>query len=309
MDEVSTSPDTTAEAPADVSSGSVESAVPSGESTGTTEAAPQVSAAPTTPVAEEPTAPAFNTEQWDGNLDTLPSHLKEPVQFLHRQLESGFTKKFQGLSDERKTFETERDAWTEKSTGWNQEKGRLESELSLLRNLMNGEEDPRVGEFQEKNSTLTQDLAKLQSEYAHFKELVETDINEQAQTYANRFKAEHSDIFESEEKRGILSNLLDQGWTPEAGVKLINQDERVIGLATELKGKGVPPEVAVEHAIMKSGSASHPPRPGARLTSGAESRNNPASVSQSAYDTNNPNEGRLLAARAAMNWKAKNNLS
>ena len=307
MSEVTTSPETTAEAPAEVSSGSVESAAPSGESTGTTEAAPQVSAAP--PATEEPVAPAFNPEQWDGNFETLPENLREPVQFLHRQLEGGFTKKFQGLSDERKAFETERDSWKESSSDWKNEKGRLESELRLLQNLMHGEEDPRLGEFQEKNTTLTQELEGVRGEYEQYRELVEKDITEQAQIYAERFKAEHAEIFESEEKRNLLSNLLDQGWTPEAGIKLINQDERVVGLASELKGKGVPPDVAVEHAMLKAGSSPRAPRPGARLTSGAESRNNPASVRQSAYDTNNPNEGRLLAARAAMNWKTKNSLS
>ena len=308
MSEIATSPAPAAEAPAEASSGVVESADPSGEMAEPTiaETEQEVSTEPESSTVEEPEAPEFDPESWDGNLDALPAHLQEPVRFLHRQLEGGYTKKFQSLSDERKTFETERDSWKESSSDWSGEKARLESELTLLRNLMNGEEDPRIVEFQDKSVGLTNELGVLQQEFEAFKELVEHDIEEQSRAYAERFKADHAEVFESEEKRASLSNLLSKGWTPEVGVKLIGQNEKVIELANRLREKGSPPEVAVEHALLKLGNEpTRSPRPGARLTSGAEGRNNPNSVKQGVLDANNSNEARLLAARAAMNWKSK----
>tara|TARA_R110002020_G_scaffold21899_2_gene74342 strand:+ start:184 stop:1119 length:936 start_codon:yes stop_codon:yes gene_type:complete len=308
MSEIETSPAPAAEAPAEASTGAVESAEPSGEVTETTIAEPvqEVSTEPEGSAIEEPEAPAFDPESWDGNMDALPAHLQEPVRFLHRQLEGGYTKKFQSLSDERKAFESDRDSWKESNTGWKDEKDRLESELNLLRNLMNGEEDPRLEEYQEKNSGLIKNLAELQHEYEVFKGLVEEDIEEQSRLYAERFRSDNAEIFESEDKRQSLSTLLNQGWTPEVGVKLIGQNEKVIELANELREQGSPPAIAVEHALLKLGNEpTRSPRPGARLTSGAEGRNNPNSVKQSVSDANNSNEARLLAARAAMNWKSK----
>lgn len=308
MSEISTSPETAAEAPADASVSSVESTVPSGEMAGTTTADPiqEISTAPDT-IQKEPAAPAFDPDIWDGNIETLPNDLQGPVGFLHRQLEGGYTKKFQTLSDERKAFDAEKDSWKTTNPSWEAERTSLNDELKLLRNLLGGEEDPRISEFTDKNSGLTQELADLQSEFEQFRELVEEDITEQASLYAEKFKSTHAEIFENEDKRVALSSLLDDGWSPESGVKLLDYSDKVVALAKELKDRGIPSEVAVEHAVMKFGSEStRTPRPGARLTAGAESRNNPASVKQSVNDASTAGEARLFAARAAMNWQSKN---
>lgn len=310
MSEFSTSPDTTSEAPAEAPVESVESAAPSGGMTEptTVEATGGFSEEATT-TDETPEVPPIDLGSWDGNIDNLPENLREPVRFLHRQLESGYTKKFQSLSDERKAFETAKTE-SENAPGWERERGKLNEELKLLRSLMGGDEDPRVTEYLDKNGVLTQQLAELQGEYDQFKTFIEEDITEQAAVYADQFREKHSAIFDNADKRQMLSDFLDQGWSPEAGVKLMGYSPKVSELAQELKDRGVPSEVAVEHAVIKIGSTStRNPRPAARLTSGATSRNNPESVKQTVNNANTPGEARLMAARAAMNWQSKNKLT
>ena len=310
MSDVQTSP-APAEAAAPVADGgAVESPASSGELT--EQSVEDLSSAPegepTTEVSDETPDPWDHTT-WDGNLDNLPGHLQDPVRFLHKQLEGGYTKKFQSLSDERKAFDDERSQWQDENNSWKTDKSKLEAELDILRALYSGQEDPRIAEFQDTNDQLTRDLAELQGTHEAFQAHIKKDAEEQAREYANQFRKQHSDIFESEEKRGVLSNLMDGGWSPDDAVKLINADKKVVELANELKGKGVPPEVAVEHALLKAGSTTpRAPRPGATLTSGARSQNNPASGSRSGIGSANPRDARLIAARAAMNWQAKTKL-
>ena len=148
-------------------------------------------------------------------------------------------------------------------------------------------------------------LDTLQSEYNEYRELVDSDLQEQAEIYAKQFKEKNQDIFDSEEKRVQLSGLLSSGWDPENGVKLVGQTQEVIDLANGLLEKGTPPAVAVEHAFLSLNAQVRTPRPAARLTSGAESRNNPESISQESFAKNDPREARFAAARAAMAWKQK----
>lgn len=261
-------------------------------------------------------APEFDPESWDGNLDSLPEHLQKPVSFLHRQLESGYTKKFQSLADERKAFdaakvdlESAQQLGQESPQGWQEEKGALERELNLLRNVLDGVEDPRIAEYHEKSSTLETDLATLKEEFEGYKDFVQKDITAQADKYAEEYRSRHAAIFDSEEKRMELATHLDTGWDPEAAAKLVGQNKTVVALANQLMEAGTPAEVAVEHAVLKHGGPqTRAPRPGARLTSGAESRNNPESINQDSFKTGFAREDRMVAARAAMNWRAGSKL-
>ena len=146
----------------------------------------------------------------------------------------------------------------------------------------------------------------MQSEFENYKAIVEKDIQEQAQVYAKQYREKYSDIFKSEEKRGELSKLLDTGFDPESAAKLVGQGSEVLSLARKLVQQGTPSGVAVEHALIKAGNPTkRTPRPGARLTSGAESRNNPESIKQSVNSARDPSEARTLAARAAINCQKK----
>ena len=325
MSEVATSPAPVAAAPTpevasptpDVSaepavSDVAESPEPAGDlPEATTESAPEpVEAAevqPETPPNETP----FDPNTWDGNIDALPEFLKGPVQYLHRNLESGYTKKFQDLSEQRKTFESERDVWGQDKEAWELNKADVEAERDLLKQLLEGHEDPRVGELTEANKTLKAEVERIQSEHADYQRVVTADIEKQAREYADRFKAQHKAIFSSDEKRQQLSNLLGKDWNPEMAVKLVGVDERAISLATELRDKGTPEEVAVEHALLKIGrNQTRTPRPAARITSGAESRNNPESApGGSNLQSSTNHEARQLAAREALNWAKSQKLT
>ena len=255
--------------------------------------------------------PVFDHESWDGNLDSLPDHLKEPVSFLHRQLESGYTKKFQALADERKAFDAMQTEAKESSTVWADEKKTLTDELDLLRRILGGEEDPRLSELTGKHDELTSKFNALQAEYDGYKSFMQEDIARDAQLYAERFRADHAEIFDNDAQRAELVTLLDADWDPEEAVKLVGQPSNVVDLATELKKSGVKPELALEHAFLKLGAvnAPRPPRPGARMTSGAESSNNPESIRKDITHTNNNREARSMAAKAAMEWQARNRVS
>ena len=312
MSEIQTSPAPAASA--EVSAGAVESPEPSGTTMESTpETSPEVSTetpvevAASPEVEERPPEPEFDPESWDGNIESLPDTLRGPVDFLHRRLESGYTKKFQSLADERKELEQLRAAAAAPvDTTPAEEREAMQRELNLLRSLLEGAEDPRIAEYEAKNGTLSAELDKLTAEFGDYRSLVEADINEQAAKYAKDFRSKNAAIFDSEEKRSQLSGLLNNGWDPDLAVKLIGQNEKVVGFANSLKEQGVPPDVAIEHSLMKLGATQRRPRPGARLTAGAESRNNPASTKQTVNNAGSSNEARLLAARAAVNWRTKN---
>jgi hypothetical protein len=261
-------------------------------------------------LSEETVAPSmeFDVNSWDGNIDSLPEEWREAVRHLHKNLESGYTKKFQSLSEERKTFQADQERWTSEKDVWERSKSDVEGERDLLKRILEGEDDPRIQEFSEANEKLKGDLESIKGEYDSYKGLVDADIEHQAKEFASQFRKKNEAIFESEEKRVELSKFLTAGWEPEIAVKLIGQDEKVITLAAKLAESGTPQEVAVEHALMKSGSAPRTPRPGARITSGAESRNNPASTQSSGLPASN-RDARLSAARAAMNWAKEQKLS
>lgn len=292
-----------------------ESASPS-EVTAETQEAPVESSTSTvasaTSIKEEPAFPSladFDPSGWEGNIDLLPNELQEPIRFLHRNLEGGYTKKFQDLASQRKEFEETQSSWTQERETREASLKDVEDERNMLRQLLEGTEDPRISEFLEHNEKLKSDLSTLKSEYDQYQTSVRADIETQAKKYAEDFRGKHAEIFDSEEKRTRLGELLDLGWDPEAAVQLVDGDEKLVQLADELRQRGVPTEVAVEHARLKLGGVEtkRVPRPGARITAGAEGRNNPASTpGSSLHYANTSREARSLAAREALNWAAQN---
>ncbi len=309
MSEVQTSPAPAEAAPA-ADAGVVESPAPSGEMT--EQPMEELSSAPeekTTEESPDERPEPWDHTTWDGNLDNLPEHLQAPVRFLHKNLESGYTKKFQSLAEERKAFDADRKKWEEENISWKTDKDKTMAELDILRALYRGKEDPRIAQYQGQFDEQEEKFKAMQQEYNDFRAHVEKDIERQAQDYAKKFRAENKAIFDNDEKRAVLAQFMDDGWSPEDAVKLIDVDKKVVELAGQLKSRGVPPEVAVEHAMMKIGTAvSRKPRPGAQLTSGARSQNNPASTNRSINSAGNSREARLMAAREAVNWRSKTKL-
>tara|TARA_Y100001963_G_C6769471_1_gene444060 strand:- start:113 stop:1069 length:957 start_codon:yes stop_codon:yes gene_type:complete len=269
---------------------------------------PAVEASPEETPQSEPTNP-FNIDSWDGNIDLLPEDLRGPVRYLHKNLESGYTKKFQTLASERKQFEDDRNLWQTEKSAWDEGKSDLEAERDLLKRILAGSEDPRVGELTTANTELQANIEKLQGEYEAFQKMVDEDIEEQAKDYADKFANAHPGIFEDDVKRGIFSGLLEKEWEPEIAVKLVDADERVVELATQLREQGASHNLAFEHALLKAGTskARKAPRPGAKLTAGAESKNNPESTVGDTMPRTSK-DARFNAARAAVNWRKEQGL-
>ena len=103
---------------------------------------------------EEPTnlnTPSFSLDSWDGVLESLPASIRELVSKKQKDLESGYTPKYQDLAEQRKTFESEakkqRGTWEEK-----------ESQYALYKAMYEGREDPRV-------ATMKSELEALTSKY------------------------------------------------------------------------------------------------------------------------------------------------
>ena len=269
---------------------------------------PAVEASPEETPQSEPTNP-FNIDSWDGNIDLLPEDLRGPVRYLHKNLESGYTKKFQTLASERKQFEDDRNLWQTEKSAWDEGKSDLEAERDLLKRILAGSEDPRVGELTTANTELQANIEKLQGEYEAFQKMVDEDIEEQAKDYADKFANAHPGIFEDDVKRGIFSGLLEKEWEPEIAVKLVDADEKVVELATQLREQGASHNLAFEHALLKAGTskARKAPRPGAKLTAGAESKNNPESTVGDTMPRTSK-DARFNAARAAVNWRKEQGL-
>jgi hypothetical protein len=313
MDDVSTSPDVAVDAAPAPTSGT-ESAAPAVESSPAPEEVQTTTTAensaqetrgeiPTEKTPNVGSLSDFDADAWDGNIDLLPPELQVPVRHLHKNLEGGFTKKFQKLADDRKAFDTDRDAWSQDKKTWEDSKSELESERDMLKRILEGSEDPRIGELTTANEGLTASIQTIKDEYAAFQSMVDADIEEQAKEYADNFARQHANIFDDDAKRGEFEALLDSDWDPDVAVKLVGAGEKVVEMATKLKEGNANQELAVEHALLKVGESTgrSAPRPGAKLTAGAESKNNPASVSGQ-LETANPKEARSQAARAAMNW-------
>ena len=251
---------------------------------------------------------SFDSKSWDGNIDNLPTELQEPVRFLHKNLESGYTQKFQTLSDSRKKFETDQETWTTEKDEWNKVRDDVLSERDLLKQLLDGGEDPRVGELTKQYESSSADLARVNADFEEFRRLVEEDIDTQATEFAEKFYQEHKGIFDNEESSKMLSDLLDQEWEPELAVQLLFQSDEALKLANDLREKGTPQSVSVEHALLKHGSKKRTPRPAAKITAGAESVNNPASSHSYTDFGTTAADARMAAAQAAMHWRKRSEL-
>ena len=297
---------------------SVESPEPSGAETETSEAvaSENSSAAP----MEEPTEnvdpvasalAAFDPDAWDGNIDSLPQELQGPAQHIQKNLEGGYTKKFQTLAEERKTFDEANATWGKEKQEWESTRDDIITERDLLKQMMDGAEDPRLGNMTKKYETSSTELSKMKADFEEFRRLVEEDIDSQAEDYAQKFYEEHKEIFENEETHAQLDKLLDDEWEPVLAIQLINQSEETLNLAKELREQGTPQKVAIEHALLKGGGKmkKRDPRPGAKLTSGAEATNNPASSQAYTDFGTNSNDARRAAAQAAVNWRNRKSLT
>ena len=141
--------------------------------------------------------------------------------------------------------------------------------------LIGGNEDPRVGEYQEqvaeweqKHQAQLAEHTKLQEQYAAYQKSIDEAIDQEATEYAAWFKSENKDLFADKELENTFYGLVDEGWELEAAAKATRLPQQALVLARKAKADGVPDVYALRFAS-GGGRRTQAPRPGARITAGA----------------------------------------
>jgi len=229
---------------------------------------------PTTAQEEASTSPdtpaSWSHTDWDETFDTLPDNVRSVVEQRatekEKNLEAGYTPKLQALSEDRKTFDTEREAWAAK-----------EADYALLKALMDGDEDPRV-------ATLTQDRdewktkaetgeATWKAKYEESESAYKALQDKQDRTAVEQFKAKHPDLVKDtkSDQYKRWGDYVDQGWSMDNAAELVTLTPEAAAKAHAYAVEGVPQGKALHFAKLETSAPSAPrtPRPAAGITSGA----------------------------------------
>jgi hypothetical protein len=286
--------------------GDVAGEVTAAETQSAVESSSQSDGTPATPTTSqnqetEPSnqSPTFSLDTWDGVFDSLPEKIRDIVSKKNKDLEAGYTPKYQELAEQRKAFEAEakkqKDAWTQR-----------ESEYALYKAMYEGREDPRLAKVQTELSELTKKYETEKTDWKRQTELLQQKYVEledaHDNVYVEDFRKRHADMLASEEMRQKFSDFVEKGWDLDVAALLTNQSEEVVNLAAEFARSGVPHEHALQYAELKiNGSAPAPrqPRVGAKITNGATPSTNAARVPVADYDKLSLKDAYMQAAKKA----------
>ena len=286
--------------------GDVAGEVTAEETQSAVESSSQSDGTPATPTTSqnqetEPSnqSPTFSLDTWDGVFDSLPEKIRDIVSKKNKDLEAGYTPKYQELAEQRKAFEAEskkqKDAWTQR-----------ESEYALYKAMYEGREDPRLAKVQTELSELTKKYETEKTDWKRQTELLQQKYVEledaHDNVYVEDFRKRHADMLASEEMRQKFSDFVEKGWDLDVAALLTNQSEEVVNLAAEFARSGVPHEHALQYAELKiNGSAPAPrqPRVGAKITNGATPSTNAARVPVADYDKLSLKDAYMQAAKKA----------
>ena len=286
--------------------GDVAGEVTAAETQSAVESSSQSDGTPATPTTSqnqetEPSnqSPTFSLDTWDGVFDSLPEKIRDIVSKKNKDLEAGYTPKYQELAEQRKAFEAEakkqKDAWTQR-----------ESEYALYKAMYEGREDPRLAKVQTELSELTKKYETEKTDWKRQTELLQQKYVEledaHDNVYVEDFRKRHADMLASEEMRQKFSDFVEKGWDLDVAALLTNQSEEVVNLAAEFARSGVPHEHTLQYAELKiNGSAPAPrqPRVGAKITNGATPSTNAARVPVADYDKLSLKDAYMQAAKKA----------
>ena len=286
--------------------GDVAGEVTAAETQSAVESSSQSDGTPATPTTSqnqetEPSnqSPTFSLDTWDGVFDSLPEKIRDIVSKKNKDLEAGYTPKYQELAEQRKAFEAEakkqKDAWTQR-----------ESEYALYKAMYEGREDPRLAKVQTELSELTKKYETEKTDWKSQTELLQKKYVEledaHDNVYVEDFRKRHADMLASEDMRQKFSDFVEKGWDLDVAALLTNQSEEVVNLAAEFARSGVPHEHALQYAELKiNGSAPAPrqPRVGAKITNGATPSTNAARVPVADYDKLSLKDAYMQAAKKA----------
>ena len=243
---------------------------------------------------------SFSLDSWDGGLESLPERVRELVSKKQKDLEAGYTPKYQELSEQRKTFESEakkqQEAWKER-----------EAEHALYKAMYEGHEDPRIAKMKSELETLTNKYETESKDWKSQHQLLQKKYVEledaQDAAYVDDFKKRHADLLTDEANKAKFMELAEKGWDLDVAASLTTKDSEIIKLATEFARSGIPHEHALNYAELKiNGAPPAPrqPRVGAKITNGATPSTNPARIKSTDYDKLSLPEAYLAAAKKAI---------
>ena len=223
-------------------------------------------------------APSFAWDSWDGSIENLPEEHREVGGYFHNHWESRLSEKSAEYDGLRELYDA----------------------------MMSGQEDPRVAQLTEANQSFEERYKGLEEQFNDYKQQVEAAQDAEARDWADRFEKQHADLLGQENNRERMVEFLDAGWDADAAIQLLTMDEEFVQMAEEAKGNGVPDSYAIRLAEASAGKRQVEkevkaiPRPGARITAGATGAKNPQQAIREIRDSDNLEDRRMIAARAAL---------
>jgi len=252
---------------------------------------------------EEPAnlnTPSFSLDSWDKTYDTLPESIRALVTKKQKDLEAGYTPKYQELAEQRKTFESDaakqRSAWEEK-----------EAQYALYKAMYEGREDPRVAKMKSELEALTNKYDTESKDWKSQQELLQKKYlqleDTQDAAYVEDFKKRHADLLSDEAQKAKFMEFAQKGWDLDVAAVLTAKGPEIIKMATEFARSGIPHEHALNYAELKiNGAPPAPrqPRVGAKITNGATPSTNPARIRAADYNDLSMKDAYLAAAKKAI---------
>ena len=226
---------------------------------------------------EEPALSAddFNWMEWDGKSDGLP----EDVRSWASKIGEHHEKAYSTLNEEVATIR------------------------GLYEHMLESNEDPRVKELTESNTTIKAELDELKNTHELYLKEVEKQYVEQAEVQLQNYLSKNTHILEDEATYDKFASFIKEGWGLNDVGSLMKLSEEAVALAAKARGEGTPDKYAVQLAQSKYPVKEAPkPRPAAVLTAGATTgRSNPNLATKSMGDATSFTDLRNMAIKKSIN--------
>ena len=246
---------------------------------------------------------SFVFDSWNGEYESLPVRIQELVSKKQKDLEAGYTPKYQELAAQRKAFEAEakasKDSWESK-----------EAQFALYKAMYEGREDPRVAKMKSELEALTQKYETAKKDWSSQQQLLQKKYVELEDTqdaaYVKSFRERHAVMLADDARKAQFQAFAEKGWDLDVAAALTDKDPAIIKLATDFARKGIPHEQALDYAELKVKGAPVAPAPprqprvGAKITNGATPSTNPARIKAADYDNMSLQDAYLAAAKKAI---------
>lgn len=244
--------------------------------------------------------PTVEWESWDGQVDSLPEQYHDTAR---------------GMSEH---FER-------RSKDEDEEMGTLRAMYAAM---LDGDEDPRVGNLTTKLEELQKEFDSRDEEYRTLEETFHSSQDAAAQDYVKQFWDKNPELAQDAEKLERFALLLEDHaqlggmWDGEIAAELVYMPNEAVDIAISAKKEGVPDvyalklakahvkleevearpspeEIKAAKAEAKAKAKAKAPRTGAKITHGATRTSRPQMAKKSMGDASSLDDLRVLAARRA----------